>query len=256
MASCYLPDYLLTCRRQFLNKICWEGAFGSFNKMLEKKCKLTEDWKGSLYCAITLKQDYKARTLDISMPGYIKKQLVKYKHIMRRIQNCPISPEPKKFGAEAQSPLPTDQTHKLTDTKIKQVQKIVGSILYYAQAVDMTVLMALSMITSKQIKGTEWTLEKAYQVLDYLVSHPSATVRFWASDMIMNIHLDASYLSKPNAHRRPVDIFSWEIYQLMGNPSNQWHVLHDVFYSAICRGVSNQNQTGRLVPKLPGRDGI
>jgi hypothetical protein len=31
---------------------------------------------------------------------------------------------------------------------IKKVQKMVGSILYYAQAINMTVLMALSTITA------------------------------------------------------------------------------------------------------------
>ena len=129
------------------------------------------------------------------MPGYIKKQLLKYEHIMRRIQHCPYLPEPKRYGADAQSPLPQDISQKLTDNKIKKVQKIVGSILYYTRAVDMTVLMALSSIASEQTKGTERTLEKAYQVFDYLATHPNAVVRFHASDMVMNIHSDASYLS-------------------------------------------------------------
>ncbi len=35
--------------------------------------KLTEDWTGSLYCGITLEWDYVGQTVDISMPGYIKK---------------------------------------------------------------------------------------------------------------------------------------------------------------------------------------
>jgi hypothetical protein len=116
--------------------------------------------------------------LDILMPGYVKKQLLKYEHIMRRVQHCPYTTEPKKYSTEAQSPLPQDDTQKLTDKEIKQVQKIVGSILYYAREVDMIVLMALSSIASEQTKGTERTLEKAYQVLDYLVSHPDAVVKF------------------------------------------------------------------------------
>jgi hypothetical protein len=61
------------------------------------------------------------------MPGYIKKQLVKYKHIMQRIQHCPYSPEPKKYGADAQAPLPKDETRTLNEAEIKQVQKIVGA---------------------------------------------------------------------------------------------------------------------------------
>jgi hypothetical protein len=38
------------------------------------------------------------------------------------------------------------------------VQKIVGSILYYARAVDMTVLIALSSITVEQTKVMERTM--------------------------------------------------------------------------------------------------
>jgi hypothetical protein len=83
-----------------------------------------------------------------------------------------------KYGAEAQSPPPQDNSRKLTEKEIRQVQKIVGSILYYAKAMDMTVLMVLSSIASEQTKGMERTLEKAYQVLGYLALHPDAVVRF------------------------------------------------------------------------------
>ena len=121
-----------------------EHADHLINCLKEETYKLMEDWNGDLYCGILLRWDYKARQLDISMPGYIKKQLLKYEHIMKRIQHCPYSPEPKKYGAKAQSPLPQDYSQKLTEKEIKQVQKIVGSILYYARAVDMTVLMVFS----------------------------------------------------------------------------------------------------------------
>ena len=97
---------------------------------------------------------------------------------MQRVQHCPYSSEPKRYGANAQSPLPQDNTWKLTNKEIKQVQKIVGIILYYAWAVDMMVLMAFSAIASEQTEGTERTLEKAYQVLDYLATHPNAMVQF------------------------------------------------------------------------------
>ncbi len=54
---------------------------------------LTEDWTGSLYCGISLDWDYVNRTVDISMPGYIKKKLQEYEHIMpKKLQTCPYSP--------------------------------------------------------------------------------------------------------------------------------------------------------------------
>ena len=73
----------------------------------------TEDWAGDLYCGILLRWNYEKRWLDISMPGYIKKQVLKYEHIMRRIQHCPYAPEPKRYGADTQSPLPQDISQKL-----------------------------------------------------------------------------------------------------------------------------------------------
>jgi hypothetical protein len=82
---------------------------------------------------------------------------------------------------------------------IKRIQQIVGSILYYASAVDMTVLMALSSIAVEQTKATEKTLGCCLQLLDYLASNSEAKVRYHASDMIMNIQSDASYLSEIKA---------------------------------------------------------
>ncbi len=87
------------------------------------------------------------------------------------------------------------------------VQRIVDSILYYAQAVDMTVLMVLSTIASEQTKGTERTVEKALQLLDYLATHPDAKVLFLASNVIMNIHFNMPYLLEPNPAAEHVAFF-------------------------------------------------
>jgi hypothetical protein len=137
------------------------------------------------------------------MPGYIKMKLQEYKHIMpQKLQTCPYSLEPKKFSTEAQAPLPHDSTPKLDKNGIKRVQKIVGSILYYARAVDMTVLIALSSIAVKQTKGMEKTMAQCTQLLDYLSGYADAKVQFHASDIILNIHSDASYLLEANARSR------------------------------------------------------
>jgi hypothetical protein len=170
---------------------------------LQTTYKLTEDWTGNLYCGISLDWDYTNRTVDISMPGYIKKKLQEYNHIMPgRIQTCPYSPDPKKFGTDAQSPIDVDTSQPLDTQGIKKVQKIVGSILYYARAVDMTVLMALSSIAVEQTRATTKTMGRCIQLLDYLASNSEAKIRYYASDMVMNIHSDASYLSETKARSR------------------------------------------------------
>jgi hypothetical protein len=88
---------------------------------------------------------------------------------------------------------------KLSPDEIKEIQRIKGSILYSAQAVYIIVLMALSSIAIKQSKGIINTMQKAKQLLNYFTTYPDATIRFQASNMIMNIHFDASYLSKSDA---------------------------------------------------------
>ncbi len=120
----------------------------------------------------------------------------------KKLQTCPYSPEPKQFGTEAQAPLPPDSSPTLDKKGIKRVQQIVGSILYYARAVDMTVLIALSSIAMDQTKATERTMSRCTQLLDYLAGHSDAKVRFHASDMILNIHSNAFYLSEAKARSR------------------------------------------------------
>jgi hypothetical protein len=142
---------------------------------------LTKDWTGNLYCGIQLDWDYAGWTVDISMPGYIKKKLQEYGHIMpRKIQGCPYVSESKKIGTEAKASFPQDNTPKLDKKGIKRVQQIVGSNLYYAQAVNMTVLMALSTIAVNQTKATKRTMERSMQLLDYLAHNTDAKVRFHA----------------------------------------------------------------------------
>jgi hypothetical protein len=170
-------------------------------KCIKEKYELTKDWNRNLYCGICLTWDYVARMLNISMPGYIIKQLQKYKHASpTRQQNCPYAPMPKHYRSEAHRPLPPDTLPLLSNDDIKHVQQVIVSILYYACAVDLTVFMALSMIASEQAKGTVNTMFKTKQLLDYLATHPNATIIFHASGMILNIHLNASYLLEANAH--------------------------------------------------------
>ena len=40
--------------------------------------------------------------------------------------------------------MPDDDAPEATEEEIKYIQQVVGTILYYAQAVDLTLLMALS----------------------------------------------------------------------------------------------------------------
>ena len=62
--------------------------------------------------------------------------------------------------------------------------------------------MALSEIAAQQSAPTEETLDHVNQFIEYMWTHPDAKIRYRASDMILNVHSDASYLSAPKARSR------------------------------------------------------
>ena len=112
---------------------------------LKVKYKISEDWTGSLYCGIDIRWDYMNRTLDLGMPGYIKTQLQRNKHRKpTRPQHSPHPVAPRRYGKSARHPIPPDETPAAGPDSILRVKQIVGSILYYAQAVDLTSLTALA----------------------------------------------------------------------------------------------------------------
>ena len=126
-------------------------------RALKQDYTIEKDWEGKLYCGITLDWDYDNQTLTISMPDYIKKILIRFKHKLKKKQYTPYKAAPKTYRTNAQQPLPQDTKPKLEDDETKPVQQIIGAVLYYARAVDRTVIAALSSIVSEQSEATENT---------------------------------------------------------------------------------------------------
>jgi hypothetical protein len=162
--------------------------------------ELTTDWAAKVYSGMSLNWDYKNRTCDISMPGYVSKVLSKFQHdAPKHPQHTPSRYVTPVYGAKTQYATKYE-TPPLTAKQCLTIQKVTGSVLYYARAVDPTVLMPLNDIATEQTKATEKTQAATNQLLDYLETHPDATIRYHASDIILHIHSDASYLSASNAH--------------------------------------------------------
>ena len=63
-------------------------------------------------------------------------------------------------------------------------------------------LTALVSISAQKPKGKEKTYAATLWLLNYATTHPNAKIRYTASDMILYIHSDASYLSEPQARSR------------------------------------------------------
>jgi hypothetical protein len=92
-----------------------------------------------------------------------------------------------------------DVTQLLSKEEKKYIQQVLGTFLYYGQAVDSTMLTALSSITSNQAKPTEETMSNIKHFLDYMASNQDAIITYHANGMVLVMHSNASYWSKPKA---------------------------------------------------------
>ncbi len=174
-----------------------------YDALQKETYEIVEDLEADLYCGIALKWNYAKHHVNVTMVKYVMQQLTKYGHVAPlKPQHCPYLPNPIKYGKDNQAPSPHNDSPLLDEAGKKRVQQIVGSFLYYAQAVDPTIFMALSEISSQQSAPTENTMKWVNQFLDYMWTHPDAIIRYLASDMILNVNSDASYLSAPKARSR------------------------------------------------------
>jgi hypothetical protein len=70
-------------------------------------------------------------------------------------QHCLYSPNPIEYGKDNRLASPFEESPWLDEAQKKGVQQIVGSFLYYVQAVDPTILMSLMEIASQQAAPNE-----------------------------------------------------------------------------------------------------
>ena len=172
---------------------------------LAKYYTVETDWTGGLYCGITLDWNYEQRYVDLSMPKYIGNKLHEFLHLKpAQAQHAPYPATERRYGKAAQDSAPPDDTPDLLATGKKRVQQIVGSFMYYGRAVDLTILKALNSLSRQQSSPTQTTAKRTDQLLNYLATHPDATVRFYASDMLLQVHSDASYMNEPDGRVAPL----------------------------------------------------
>jgi hypothetical protein len=88
----------------------------------------------------------------------------------------------------------------LNQDDAKYIQAVARTLLYYGRAVDSTILQALSAIATKQAKTTAKTLATVKQLLDYCALQEEAIMTFKASNMVLQVHSNASYANKKKSH--------------------------------------------------------
>ena len=171
-------------------------------KSLWEDYDITEDWTEEKYLSLTLKWDYVNRNVSVSMPGYVKAALLKFQHkATTKPQDSSHRWNQPTYGAKTQY----SDTEKadLVDAKYTlYVQQVCGTFLYYAIAVDQTMLAALNSISAAQANATTTTMGDIAWLLNYTATHPDATIHYHASNMILHISSDASYLCEERARSR------------------------------------------------------
>jgi hypothetical protein len=108
----------------------------------------------------------------------------------------------KTYGAKVQHAKAPNDSPPLDKAGKKFVQEVTRLFLFLRRAVDSTMLTPLSALASEQAAPTEQTMQKCLQFLDYAALQEDAIIMYWASDMKLAIHSNASYLSEPKACSR------------------------------------------------------
>jgi hypothetical protein len=170
---------------------------------IEKHYQISCDWTGSAYCGLTSDWDNKLKFVDLYMPGYIKAAFHKFQHpTPTRPANAPHTWNPPIYGANTQYIVAQKDIPPLTQKDITRIQQLAGTLLYYARAVDPTLILPVNILTSNQTQATAATADTVIKSLNYRVTHPDAKLRYHASDMILNIQCDSSYLSERESKSR------------------------------------------------------
>eukprot|EP00804_Cyclotella_cryptica_P025153 CCRYP_013001-RF/>CCRYP_013001-RF protein AED:0.36 eAED:0.32 QI:0/-1/0/1/-1/0/1/0/447 len=163
----------------------------------------SHDWKGDQYLGLTITWDYPRKQVHLSMPGYCQKAGQRFRHnFPTRPQHQPYPHTPRTYGAKQQYVEDPDLSTPLNKQDTTFVQEVIGVFLYYARAVDCTMLTALSSLATQQANPTQTTLQRIHRFLDYAMTHQNAVVTYRASKMILAAHSDASYLSETKARSR------------------------------------------------------
>jgi hypothetical protein len=183
---------------------------------IKKNYNISSNWKGSAYCGLILEWDYKNRTVDLSIPGYITAALHKYQHAApTRPEHAPHTWIPPVYGAKTQYVEDKTTSQALSAKDVNRLQQLTGKLLYYARSVDPTLIMPINVLASEQSRATSETADKIIKLLNYCNTRPETKIRYHVSNMIQYIHSDASYLSERETKSRAGGFF------YMGNSTNK-----------------------------------
>lgn len=169
------------------------------------------DWTGNQYIGITLDWDYTKQQVHLSMPNYVKMTLKQFQHIAGKLQHAPYSSIPIQYGAKTKKHYATqDLTAPLVGAKTNgSCSKYEASYIpWQSGRKHSTLLDQDHCITIIQINRGHNAMRQTQQLFDYLATQKDAVLSYHVSNMVLVVHSNASYLSKPKASSRANGHFS------------------------------------------------
>ena len=133
------------------------------------------------------------------MPGYIEKLLRKVCPDGIKEANTPAHYTPPNYASPGAHTATVDESPPASEDDKKRLQSVIGTLLYYSRAVDPSICTALHELGSVQSRPSENDMKKMNRLLGYVSKHRNIAIRFYASNMILQLISDASYLCRPRA---------------------------------------------------------
>ena len=125
----------------------------------------------------------------------MRKALHRFKHILMGGKDYPLHIyAPIQYGQKIQYADPFYAVEYLSDKETKLIQKVCGTLLYYAIATENTIIPALSVIYSEQSKATKNTTKQVAKLLKCLASNLNAEIQYRSSGMKLSIHSNDSHI--------------------------------------------------------------
>ena len=157
--------------------------------ILSAKYPMKSDWTGEHYLGMTLKWTYarthKDRNVQLSMSGYVHDSLILFGHLLTTpTHSASLYTSPVYVKHQQMAPITKATT--FTEKEVKRLQKTYNRFLYYALAINPTMMHALNNLATQITTGP----------------HPNSSITCHASDVTLTCDISAAYLVAPKARGR------------------------------------------------------
>ena len=139
------------------------------------------------------------------MEDYIVKLRAKFYYpTPKKPQHSPHRHTPINYGAKTQYATKTPNSPSLNKYDKLRIKQLIGSIKYYAQAVENNLLVGRSKLDQQQSSPTEDRKTDMLQLLDCLATYLDDGITYYASDLLLAGHVYDAYLNASKTRSRAV----------------------------------------------------